>query len=117
MEPIIPNKSTRCGSVEGSNCVTYNGNSIPCINICNGDTVSDVLLKIGQETCYIQGLLNLSTLNLSCIYTPCPSCQNPTNLNDVLQIIVNAICTANQNITALQNTVNQLVAGTSLETN
>lgn len=93
MEPLRQNTpKNKCGEPVSSNCVVYNGNNIPCIPLCNGDTVSDVEYKLGQQLCYIQSLLNMSTVDLSCIYTPCPSCQNPTTPVGVLQVMVDYMC-------------------------
>ena len=116
MEPVIANSSSKkCGSAISSNCVTYvppdSGLTIPCVPICNTDTVSDILVKLGQTECYTQSLLDLSGLDLSCCYTPCPSCQQPTKLVDVLQIMQNCICSLTTRVTTLEATVADLVQG------
>lgn len=114
MQPLIPNSSSKnCGNPTSSNCVNWNSTNPPCINVCNGDSVGDVIYKLGQELCYFQGLLDLSALDLSCCYTPCPSCQQPTKLEDVLQIMMNCICAQSTQIATLQTQVNSLTAGTA----
>lgn len=94
-----------------SNCVPYNGDPLPCQPNCANQTVSDVILKLGKEFCYLNGLLDLSSLDLSCCYTPCPSCQQPTKLVDVLQIMMTCICKQQIQINNLQTQVNTLTAG------
>lgn len=120
MERIIANSSSKkCGSAVSSNCVTYvapdSGLTIPCIPLCSTDTVSDVLVKLGQTECYTQSLLDLSGLDLSCCYTPCPSCQQPTRLVDVLQIMQNCICALQARVTVLESDVADLKAGINPE--
>jgi len=44
------NKSTPC-SVISSNCVSWQGPDIPCIGLCKGDTVTDVVAKLGELVC------------------------------------------------------------------
>ena len=112
MEPLIPNSSSNnCGSTISSNCVPYNGSPIPCLPNCANQSVSDVLYKLGAQECYTLSLLDLSTLDLSCFYTPCPSCQNPTKLKDVLQLMINFMCSQQTQINNLQTQVNNLNAG------
>lgn len=121
MEPIRVNSSSKkCGDAISSNCVTYvapdSGETIPCIPSCIGDTVSDVLVKLGKTECYTQSLLDVSGLDMSCCYTPCPSCPAvPSRLEDVLQIMMDCICNQKAQITALQTTVDNLSAGVNPE--
>ena len=69
MEPILSNSSSKtCGETPPSNCIPYNGLIPSCIPVCNGDTVSDVFYKLGQQMCYLQTLFNLSGLNITGIY-------------------------------------------------
>jgi len=93
MEPVIANStSNKCINPVSSNCTTWNGPmTLGCIPVCSTDSVSDVIVKLAKTECYTQSLLDLTALDLSCIYTPCPSCQSPKKLIDILQIIVNAI--------------------------
>jgi len=114
MEPLIANsKSNNCGTTISSNCVPYQGTPLPCQPSCANQTVSDVIYKLGQEYCYLNGLLDLSTLDLSCCYTPCPSCDQPTKLVDVLQIMMTCICNQATQIAALQAQQANLNAGVS----
>ena len=75
-----------------SNCVIWQGPDIPCINLCTGDTVSDVIAKLATELCEIidascQCNPNLSGLTLDCL----PS-NTPLTLNGVLQAIITYLC-------------------------
>jgi hypothetical protein len=114
MEPILPNSASKtCGDAISSNCVQYNGKMPSCIPICAGDTVSDMIYKLGQQMCYDQSLINLTGLDLSCFYTGCPQgCTQPTTIVDAMQIITNYICVMKQTINALSTQIT-LLGGTA----
>jgi hypothetical protein len=50
---MIPNSTSNTNGCTpiSSNCVIWQGPDIPCINICNGATVSDVVAMLAQEVC------------------------------------------------------------------
>ena len=72
-----------------SNCVIWAGNNIPCINLCTGDTVSDVVFKLATELCTIIDYLNVSSYDLACFNLA--SCK-PNNFQELLQFLINRIC-------------------------
>ena len=51
---MIPTNSSNttngCDSIS-SNCVIWQGPDISCINLCNGDTISDVTAKLAELVC------------------------------------------------------------------
>lgn len=114
MEPLLTNTpSNKCPISICSNCVPFNGTPILCIPNCVGDTVSNVLYKIGQKTCYLQSLLDFTKIDMSCCFTPCPSCQNPTDPFDVMQIAFNCICALQTRVATLEANMVQLKGGVS----
>lgn len=109
MEPLVFNSpKNKCGTPISTNCVIWASGNIPCIKLCDTDTIGDVAFKLGQGLCYTQSLLDLTSLDLSCFYTPCPSCQQPTKLLDILQIMVNKICSQEAEIQALSVRITNL---------
>ena len=82
------NKSTPC-SVISSNCVSWQGPDIPCIGLCKGDTVTDVVAKLGELVCDIDTRAAEVSVNVSClgggdfVYT---------NYNDLIQYITDKLC-------------------------
>lgn len=93
MIPTNNGSTTPCSNIS-SNCVIWQGPDLPCIDICNGDTVSQVIAKLAEELCKIidsvAGEPNLKGLDLKCVL---PGGQEaPTKLSDTLQLIVNKIC-------------------------
>lgn len=90
------NSTNGCDSIS-SNCVIWQGPDISCINLCNGDTISDVTAKLAELVCTLieDGVAinpNLTGLDLSCLNIPGTT---PTTLVPVLQEMVTAICEKN----------------------
>lgn len=90
------NSTNGCDSIS-SNCVIWQGPDISCINLCNGDTISEVTAKLAELVCELitNGVAinpNLTGLDLSCLNIPGTT---PTTLVPVLQQMVNAICIKN----------------------
>ena len=97
---MIPTNSSTttngCDNIS-SNCVIWQGPDIACINLCNGDTVSEVVAKLATEVCTIitDGVTanpNLVGLDLTCLNIPGVT---PTTLVPVLQAMITGICTNN----------------------
>ena len=90
MKPL--NLDNRPCSPISSNCVIWQGGDIPCINLCSGDTVSDVVFKLATELCIIMDQLNVSNYDLSCLgINSCP----PADFHALIQLLINKICEAN----------------------
>jgi hypothetical protein len=72
-----------------SNCVIWQGPNIPCIKLCTGDTISDVVAKLATELCTILDYLNVENYDLSCFnLATCP----PTNFQELTQFLIGRIC-------------------------
>lgn len=87
--PIKSNNTQQGCNPISSNCVVWQGPNIPCINLCTGDSVSDVVAKMATELCEIADQLDISLLDLSCFNPLCPT---PQNFRDVMQLIIDKIC-------------------------
>jgi hypothetical protein len=87
--PIKSNNTQQGCNPISSNCVVWQGPNIPCINLCTGDSVSDVVAKMATELCDITSQTDISLLDLSCFNPLYPT---PQNFRDVMQIILNKIC-------------------------
>jgi len=109
MLPIKSNTAEQGCSPVSSNCVVWQGPAIPCLNLCNGDTVSDVVYKMATDLCSISAAYDLTDLNLSCLVNFC-SATNPAptqkTLSAVLDFIVRKVC-------CLSTTVSAITPGTS----
>lgn len=90
MKPL--NLDNRPCSPISSNCVIWQGPDIPCIKLCTGDTVSDVVYKLGTELCTIMEELKVSNYDLSCLnLNACP----PEDFKALIQLLINKICELN----------------------
>jgi len=96
MKPLnLDNKP--CSPIS-SNCVIWQGPDIPCIKLCTGDTVSDVVGKLATELCAVLDTLNVTNYDLSCFnLTAC----GPNDFQALIQFLIEQIC-------ALQTEVNTL---------
>jgi hypothetical protein len=90
MKPV--NLNTAPCSPVSSNCVIWQGPNIPCIDLCNGDTVSDVVFALATELCTILDTLDVANYDLTCFnLTAC----GPSNFQDLIQFLIAQICEAN----------------------
>ena len=64
MKPV--NLDSKPCSPLSSNCVIWQGPDIPCINLCKGDTISDVVAALATELCSILDTLNIDNYDLTC---------------------------------------------------
>ena len=88
MKPLnLDNKP--CSPVS-SNCVVWQGPDIECINLCHGDSVSDVVHKLATELCTIMTTLKVSSYDLTClgITAACP----PKDFTALIQFLIARIC-------------------------
>lgn len=102
MKPLNLDNSP-CSPIS-SNCVIWQGPDIPCIKLCKGDTVSDVVYKLGMELCNIMDLLDVNGYDLSCF--DLASCK-PQNIQELIQFLIERICALeniNNTEAALPNT-------------
>ena len=93
MKPIRSNSNTENCSPVSSNCVIWQGPDLPCLNLCKGDTVSDVIYKLATELCEMQQSLNFTNLDFDCILSICGTTTQPaSNLPELIQFIFDKIC-------------------------
>ena len=96
MKPLNYDNSP-CSPIS-SNCVIWQGPDIPCIKLCAGDTISDVVFKLATELCTVLDTLNVTNYDLSCFnLTAC----GPNDFQALIQFLIEQIC-------ALQTEVNNL---------
>jgi hypothetical protein len=87
MKPLNLDNSP-CSPIS-SNCVIWQGPDIPCIKLCKGDTISDVIDKLAKELCNIMELLDVNGYDLSCF--DLASCK-PQNIQELIQFLIERIC-------------------------
>lgn len=99
MKPLnLDNKP--CNPVS-SNCVVWQGPTLECIDLCKGDTVSDVVAALATELCKILDQTNVTDYDLSCLgITSC----GPTDFKGLIELLIEKICEL-QDIPAPSETV------------
>jgi len=114
MKPLNLDNSP-CSPIS-SNCVIWQGPDIPCIKLCTGDTVSDVVYKLGMELCNIMDLLDVNGYDLSCF--DLASCK-PQNIQELIQFLIERICAledVDAAAAATPNTTGNAARSTSADT-
>lgn len=89
MKPLNLN-TTGCDPVS-SNCVVWQGPDIPCINLCKGDSISDVVYKLATELCNVLEDLDVSTYILPEKCFTDQSCE-PKDFHALMQAILDRLC-------------------------
>jgi hypothetical protein len=87
MKPTNSNKDG-CSPIS-SNCVIWQGPDIECINLCKGDTVSDVVYALATELCSILEQINIDIYDLSCLNL---IQQDPADFQKLIQLLIDKIC-------------------------
>lgn len=88
-------KTERCSHVS-SNCVIWQGPDIECLNICNGDTISDVFFQLACLVCTIKKQLDVESYDLTCL--DIASCDLPTSYIELFQIVIDKLCSLQDQI-------------------
>jgi hypothetical protein len=86
MKPVNSNKEG-CSPIS-SNCVIWQGPDIECINLCKGDTVTDVVY-LATELCTILDQTNVDVYDLSCLNL---LQQDPADFQKLIQLLIDKIC-------------------------
>lgn len=87
MKPINYNDSG-CDPIS-SNCVLWQGPDIECINLCKGDTVSEVVYRLATELCNLLDKLSVDSYDLTCL--DLKECA-PDTFEQMIQILIDRIC-------------------------
>jgi hypothetical protein len=103
MTPVRSNSSKENCAPISSNCIIWQGASLPCLSLCREDSVSDVIYRIAKEVCDIKASFDYTSVDLSCLLTVCNVITpEPTKtLNNILNLVITKVC-------CLSDIVNQI---------
>jgi hypothetical protein len=87
--PITPQDTQKNCAPVSSNCVIWQGPDIPLINLCKGDSISDVTAKLASELTTLVEQLDITGFDVSCFP---PICPKPENIHDLIQFILDTLC-------------------------
>jgi hypothetical protein len=98
MKPLNYDNSP-CSPIS-SNCVIWQGPDIPCIKLCAGDTISDVIFKLATELCTVLDILDVTNYDLSCFnLTAC----GPNDFQALIQFLIEQICALQTEVTTVSD--------------
>lgn len=94
MKPINSNLNLKpedgCTKISSS-CVIWQGPDIPCIELCKGDSITDVVYELAIKLCEIaSGVIDLTTLDFKCLVPT--GAVEPTTIVQALQLIIDKQC-------------------------
>jgi len=87
--PLEPTNTQRSCTPVSSNCVVWQGPDISCINLCKGDSISDVTYKVATELCTLLTELQVSGFDVDCFP---PISPRPESVKDIIQFILDQLC-------------------------
>jgi|LauGreDrversion4_2_1035121.scaffolds.fasta_scaffold14133_2 hypothetical protein len=83
------NGKNNTGLKTPSSLVLWDGPAIPCLKLCKGDTVTDVLYKLALDHCKVLETLDPSKYDISCFGDlACP----PETFIKLFQAVIDKIC-------------------------
>ncbi len=86
-------KSKGCATTT-SNCVVWQGPDLCCIDLCTGDSISEVIDALAKKICTLFELLDVNSYDISCLIDKeCP----PNNFVELLQLLIEEICALKNN--------------------
>lgn len=94
MEPLdhsLKLGKTAC-TYQSTQCVIWEGPNLPCINLCKGDSIQDVVYKLAEKVCLMAEAIKIdaSTINFSCIKEGDNT--TPDNLKETIQALIYKAC-------------------------
>ena len=105
MPPISSNINKETCSPISSNCIVWQGPDLKCIDVCTGQPLSETLYNVAMKVCELQTQLDLTDLDLKCIFDICAACPEPQKtLAVVLQLLIDKVCSLQDIIDSLNTT-------------
>jgi hypothetical protein len=87
---------------QSSNCVIWQGPHLSCINLCKGDSISDVVYKLATELCNIKDATDMTDVDFDCLLNSCASTNNPqVTVAGIIQLIIDNVCCSVSTLTGV----------------
>lgn len=83
------NSSIKTCMPTSSDCVIWDGPDIDCIELCTGDSVTQVVYALAKELCEVLQQINVSNYQLNCLKFE--NCQ-PKDFKALIQLLINQVC-------------------------
>ena len=107
MTPYSSNSNKENCSPVSSNCVIWQGPDLPCLNLCKGDSVSDVVYKVAVEICNLKDSIGISDVDMTCLLKICSTTPKPAQtLANILELLITKVCCLSDFVNTLPRTQN-----------
>ena len=91
MIPTNSNSTSTCDPIS-SNCVIWQGEDLTCVNVCQGDTISDVVSALCTQLTILQATDSSGvTFDITDINQSTLSGTPATNLTELIQLMIDNI--------------------------
>jgi hypothetical protein len=85
--------------------VIWQGEDLPCIGLCTGDSISDVMYKLAVELCDLKNTFDFTDVDLTVILDICTASPEPAKtLTNILNLIMNKLACLSDIVAAIDNT-------------
>lgn len=71
-------------------CVKWEGPIIPCLDICKGESIEQIIVELGSIVCTTKDSINISSLDFDCLVPQNQS--NPATIKQLLQLLITKSC-------------------------
>lgn len=95
------NKVKRCPTTVTTDCVEYVGESIPCLDICKGDFLTDVEFNIATKVCELASLTDTSNIQLPDCFVAAWGTKDKTIL-EFLSFLLDQACLQKDSIESIE---------------
>ena len=84
-----------------SNCVIWDGPSIPCADICEGQNLTQAMYHLAKKLCdSASGLVDVESLQLKCLVEGFQT--KPDSLAKLLQLLIDKVCSLDELVEEVQ---------------
>lgn len=73
-----------------TDCVRWVGPDIECLDLCYGDTVTNVIFQLACLVCSLKDELNVDSYDLTCLNIA--TCDVPHTFKDFMQVVIDKLC-------------------------
>lgn len=104
--------NSNCAQIISSNCVSYQGDSIPVLGICKGDSITELMEAIiSQLTSAIDGSgIILSEIDAECDFISTQLAGKNKSLFNLIQVLISSSCTLKELLDSLSSEVNSPIS-------
>jgi hypothetical protein len=101
--PINNPASNRDGCPNiSSACVIWQGPTIPCINLCSGDAIDEVVFKLATYLCELsKNIFDIENIDFACLVGE--ETIPPTNLEELIQLMITYSCNVSPTLFSAQS--------------